>query len=252
MRRGFPLTLVACLTVALLGCVGQAWAQEAASSSFRIELGGGTDGSSSSAVRILVGLTLIGLAPALVLSMTAFTRIVIVFSLLRQALGVQQVPPNQVLIGLALFLTWFVMAPTFETVKTQALDPYFEGHLTETAALETAMVPMRDFMLRNTRDKDLALFLKLDRQGPPQTRADVPTRALIPAFLISEIKTAFQIGFLLYVPFLVIDMVVSTVLLAMGMMVLPPIVISLPFKILLFLFVDGWNLLVSSLVQSFR
>lgn len=247
-----PRVLLFAVAVAALCGPGDGWAQEAASSAVRIEIGGGTDGSSSSAVRILVGLTLVALAPAIVLSMTAFTRIVIVFSLLRQALGVQQVPPNQVLIGLALFLTWFVMAPTFDVVKAQALDPYFEGEVTETQAIEAAMTPMREFMLRNTRDKDLALFLKLDRQGPPKTRAEVPNRALVPAFLISEIKTAFQIGFLLYVPFLVIDMVVSTVLLAMGMMVLPPIVISLPFKILLFLFVDGWNLLVSSLVQSFR
>ena len=168
-----------------------------------------------------------------------------------EAVGVQQAPPNQVLIGLALFLTWFVMGPTFQQVHAHALEPWQAGEITEGQAVEEAMVPMREFMFRNTREKDLALFLSLDRSPRPATRADVPARVLVPAFLISELKTAFQIGFLLYIPFLVIDIVVATVLLAMGMMVLPPVVISLPFKLLLFVFVDGWSLLVGSLVQSF-
>jgi flagellar biosynthesis protein FliP len=209
------------------------------------------DAGASTAVKLLVTLTLLAVAPALVLSMTSFTRLIVVFSLMRQAIGVQQAPPNQVLIGLALFLTWFVMAPTFNHVNDIAVEPYFEGALTEGEALTEAMGPMRDFMLRHTREKDLALFLRMSDAPRPETRDDVATRALVPAFMISELKTAFQIGFLIYIPFLIIDLVVATVLLAMGMMVLPPIVISLPFKLLLFVFVDGWNLLVGSMVTSF-
>jgi len=212
-------------------------------------LAGDTGGST--ALRLLATLTLLAVAPALVLAMTSFTRLIVVFSLLRQAVGVQQAPPNQVLIGLALFLTWFVMGPTFQQVQDVAVEPYMAGELNEAEAVSNAMGPMRTFMLRNTRDKDLGLFLSLDRSVRPATREEVPSRVLVPAFLISELKTAFQIGFLLYIPFLVIDIVVATVLLAMGMMVLPPIIISLPFKLLLFVFVDGWNLLVGSLVTSF-
>jgi flagellar biosynthetic protein FliP len=223
----------------------------AADAALRIEVGGQAAQGASVAVRLLVTLTLLALAPAIVLSMTAFTRLVVVFSLLRQAIGVQQAPPNQVLVGLALFLTWFVMAPTFTQVHEQALRPYLDGQVLESEALSRALPPMQDFMLRNTRETDLALFLDLAQLPRPETRAEVPMRALLPAFVISELKTAFQIGFLLYIPFLVIDIVVSTVLLAMGMMVLPPVVISLPFKLLLFVFVDGWNVLVGSLVRSF-
>ena len=209
------------------------------------------EAGASTAVKLLVTLTLMAVAPAIVLSMTSFTRLIVVFSLMRQAVGVQQAPPNQVLIGLALFLTWFVMAPTFGKVNEVAVEPYFEGQLTEGEALGEAMGPMRDFMLRHTREKDLALFLRMSDAPRPETRDDVATRALVPAFMISELKTAFQIGFLIYIPFLIIDLVVATILLAMGMMVLPPIVISLPFKLLLFVFVDGWNLLVGSMVTSF-
>jgi flagellar biosynthetic protein FliP len=249
-HRG-PLLLLGAAFLALCLAPSLAWAQEAARPALKLELGD-SDGGTSSAVRILVAMTLVAVTPALVLSMTSFTRIVIVFSLLRQALGVQQVPPNQILVGLALFLSWFIMAPTLEKVNADAVQPYLEGTIDESTAADLAMGPMREFMLRNTRESDLALFIRLDRSPRPTSRAEVPTRALVPAFLISEIKTAFQIGFLLYIPFLVIDMIVSTILLAMGMMVLPPIVISLPFKLLLFIFVDGWNLLVGSLVQSFR
>jgi flagellar biosynthesis protein FliP len=209
------------------------------------------DAGASTAVKLLVTLTLLAVAPAIVLSMTSFTRLIVVFSLMRQAIGVQQAPPNQVLVGLALFLTWFVMAPTFDQVNDVAVAPYFEGQMTEGEALTEAMGPMRDFMLKHTREKDLALFLRLSDAPRPETRHDVPTRALVPAFMISELKTAFQIGFLVYIPFLIIDLVVATILLAMGMMVLPPIVISLPFKLLLFVFVDGWNLLVGSMMTSF-
>ena len=236
---------------ALLG-LDVALAQELSSASpdLSVHLGGDAAGAST-AVKLLVTLTLLSVAPAIVLSMTSFTRLIVVFSLLRQAVGVQQAPPNQVLVGLALFLTWFVMGPTFERVNDLAVQPYANGQVTEGEAVTAAMGPMRDFMMANTRENDLALFLRLSASDRPQTRADVPTRALVPAFLISELKTAFQIGFLIYLPFLIIDIVVSTVLLAMGMMVLPPVVISLPFKLLLFVFVDGWNLLVGSMVTSF-
>ncbi len=217
----------------------------------KLELAGEGAQGSATAVKLLVVLTLLAVAPAIVLSMTSFTRMIIVFSLTRQALGVQQAPPNQILVGLALFLTWYVMAPTFEQVNEVAVQPYQAGVLSEAEAVEAAMGPMKRFMLRNTRENDLGLFMRLSKIDRPQTRADVPARVLVPAFIISELKTAFQIGFLIYVPFLIIDIVVSVVLLAMGMMVLPPVVISLPFKLLLFVFVDGWNLLVGSMVQSF-
>ena len=258
-RRGLPRAVLGVLVgltgLATLGFGGEAFAGDAA---MTLDLGADTLGGAveggagaSTAVKLLVTLTLLAVAPAIVLSMTSFTRLIVVFSLMRQAIGVQQAPPNQVLVGLALFLTWFVMGPTFERVGDVAVEPYFEGEMSEGEALSAAMGPMRDFMMRHTREKDLALMLRMSQSPRPETRADVPTRALVPAFMISELKTAFQIGFLIYIPFLIIDLVVATILLAMGMMVLPPVVISLPFKLLLFVFVDGWNLLVGSLVTSF-
>ncbi len=258
-RRRLPRAVLSGLislgTLALFGFAPEAMAQDG---SLMIDLGANELGDAvtggagaSTAVKLLVTLSLLAIAPAIVLSMTSFTRLIVVFGLLRQAVGVQQAPPNQVLVGLALFLTWFVMAPTFDRVNDVAVEPYFDGMMTEGQALTAAMGPMRDFMMRNTREKDLALMLQMSHSSRPETRADVPTRALVPAFMISELKTAFQIGFLIYIPFLIIDLVVATVLLAMGMMVLPPIVISLPFKLLLFVFVDGWNLLVGSLVAGF-
>jgi flagellar biosynthetic protein FliP len=168
-----------------------------------------------------------------------------------QALGTAQMPPNQLLVGLALFLTFFVMRPVFEDVNTKALRPYLAGTISQEKAVDEALVPLRRFMFNQTRDSDLALFVRLSKIETPKTRVDVPTMVLIPAFVISELKTAFQIGFIIYLPFLVIDMVVSAVLMAMGMMMLPPVVISLPFKIMLFVLVDGWTLLVGSMVQSF-
>ena len=259
-RRGMPRAVLGLLFgvagVATLGMGGEAFAADAAALALDLgadTLGGAVEGGpgASTAVKLLVTLTMLAVAPAIVLSMTSFTRLIVVFSLTRQAIGVQQAPPNQVLIGLALFLTWFVMGPTFERVGDVAVEPYFEGEMTEGEALSAAMGPMRDFMMHHTREKDLALMLRMAEVPRPETRADVPTRALVPAFMISELKTAFQIGFLIYIPFLIIDLVVATILLAMGMMVLPPVVISLPFKLLLFVFVDGWNMLVGSLVTSF-
>ncbi|GEM_PF-14880 len=250
-RRAALLVLLfaVAMLLPLLSGLGDALAAEIPDAALKVDLGDGA--GAASAVKLLVTLTFLAVLPALVLSMTSFTRLIVVFSMLRQALAVQQAPPNQILIGLALFLTWFIMGPTFERVNEHAVAPYMDGQMTEVEAVEAAMVPMREFMLRNTRPTDLALFLQVSRSERPATRAEVPTRVLVPAFLISELKTAFQIGFLIYIPFLVIDLVVSTVLLAMGMMVLPPVVISLPFKLLLFVFVDGWNLLAGSLVKGF-
>jgi len=205
----------------------------------------------ATAIQIVLLLTVLTLAPAILLMMTSFTRLVIVFSLLRQALGVQQAPPNQVIIGLSLFLTFFIMSPAFTQINNTALQPYMNGTITQDAALTGALEPLREFMLKNTREKDMELFLKLSKSEAPKVKSDIPTLALIPAFVTSELKTAFQIGFLIYLPFLVIDMVVASVLMSMGMMMLPPVMVSMPFKLMLFVLVDGWYLLVGSLVQSF-
>jgi len=203
-------------------------------------------------LQILLLMTLLTFIPALLIAMTSFTRIVIVLSLLRQALGVQQVPPNQVLIGLALFLTIFIMRPVGERLNTQVIQPYLAQSITTQAALQQAVEPLRDFMLRQTREHDLALFIQVSGAPRPNAPPDVPLTALLPAFVISELRTAFQIGFLLYLPFLVLDLVIASLLVSMGMMMLPQTLISLPFKLMLFVLVDGWNLIVSSLVRSFQ
>ncbi len=218
----------------------------------RVELAvGGGEADWVGVLRILALLTVLTLAPAILLTMTSFTRIVIVFSFLRQALGTQQSPPNQVMIALALFLTVFVMQPVWSKVNEEALQPYVEGTIGQTVALERAVAPVRAFMFAHTRQKDLGLFVEAAGNDKPRTRADVSTWQLVPAFVLSELKTAFTMGFMLYIPFLVLDMVVASILMAMGMMMLPPILISLPFKIMLFVLVDGWNLLVGSLIRSF-
>jgi len=202
-------------------------------------------------LQLIFLMTILALAPAILILLTSFTRIVIVLHFIRQALGTQQIPPNQVLIGLALFMTFFIMAPTWEKVHDEALRPYLDGAITQKEAYERAMQPIRTFLFKHTREKDLALFVHLSQNQKPFSEADVSTLALIPAFAISELRIAFQIGFILYVPFLIIDMIVASVLMSMGMLMLPPMMISLPFKILLFILVDGWYLLVSSLVNSF-
>jgi flagellar biosynthetic protein FliP len=204
-----------------------------------------------SAVKIILMLTVLTLAPAILIMMTAFTRIIIVLSFVRQALGTQQMPPNQLLVGLALFLTFFIMSPFFNKINQDALQPYLNNQITQEDAVTKALAPIRVFMFHQTRAQDLQLFVSLSKMSTPKTRADVPTTVLIPSFVLSELKTAFQIGFIIYLPFLVIDMVAASVLMAMGMMMLPPVVISLPFKIMLFVLVDGWTLLVGSLVKSF-
>jgi len=202
-------------------------------------------------LQVVAILTVLSLAPAILILMTSFTRLAVVFSFLKHAMGTQQVPPAQIIVGLALFLTFFIMMPVWQQVNEQALNPYLNEEISGTEALEAAMHPVRQFMFRQTREKDLALFVKMGRINKPNTPRDVPTSVLIPAFVISELKTAFIIGFVLYVPFLIIDMVVASVLLSMGMMMLPPIMISLPFKLMLFVLVDGWYLIVGSLVRSF-
>jgi flagellar biosynthetic protein FliP len=208
------------------------------------------DGSNAVEILLLVGG--LSLIPAAVFTLTGFTRILIVLGFIRTGLGTPTAPPNQVLVGIALFLTIFVMAPTFKQIKRDAVDPLRAEKISQIQAIERAEKPLREFMFDQTRDKDLALFARMAELERPKTRADIPTYVLIPAFTISELKTAFQIGFLIFLPFLVIDLVVGATLMSMGMVMLPPVFISLPFKILLFVLVDGWNLVTQSLVQSFH
>jgi len=209
-------------------------------------------GDAGNAVQLLLLIGAITLLPALLFTVTGFTRILIVLGFIRSGLGTPTSPPNQVLVGIALFLTLFVMAPTFNTIKHDAIEPLQKNKISQSEALKRGEAPLREFMFRQTRTKDLALFVSLSKMDRPKTRADIPTYVLIPSFIISELKTAFQIGFLIFLPFLVIDLVVSSTLMSMGMMMLPPVFISLPFKILLFVLVDGWDLVTRSLVQSFH
>ncbi|HBT20158.1 MAG TPA: flagellar biosynthetic protein FliP [Peptococcaceae bacterium] len=202
-------------------------------------------------LQILILLTVLSLVPAFLVMLTSFTRIIVVLSFVRQALAVQQIPPNQVLIGLALFLTFFTIAPVFQDIKSEAVDPYLKGAITQEQAFEAGAKPLRDFMFEHTREKDLALFVRMSDMDRPKSRDDIPLRVLIPSFIVSELKTAFEMGFLIFIPFLIIDIVVASTLMSMGMFMVPPIMISLPFKILLFVLVDGWHLVVKSLLESF-
>jgi len=218
-----------------------------------LSIGGTADpGKAATIIQLLFILTVLSLAPAILLMLTSFTRIVVVFSLLRHALGTQQMPPNQIVIGLALFLTFFIMAPVWQKVNNDALKPYYEEQITSEKALSLASMPVKEFMLKQTRERDLALFVQIAKEKRPEKQEDISLLVLIPAFVISELKTAFQIGFLIYMPFFIIDIVVASILLSMGMMMLPPIMISLPFKLLLFVLVDGWYLIVGSMVRSFQ
>jgi flagellar biosynthesis protein FliP len=205
----------------------------------------------STSVKLLLLFTVLSLAPSILILMTSFTRIMIVLSFVRTSLATQQMPPNQVLIGLSLFLTFFIMAPTFQEVNDEALTPLFNEEINLEEAYDKASIPFKEFMSKQTRQKDLELFLEYSGAERPQSVKDIPLTSLVPAFALSEIKTAFQIGFMIFIPFLVIDMVVASVLMSMGMMMLPPVMISLPFKILLFVLVDGWYLVIKSLLQSF-
>ena len=206
----------------------------------------------ASSIEILFILTILALAPSILMMMTCFTRIIIVLSFIRKAISTQTTPPNQVLIGLALFLTFFIMAPIGAEINNTAVQPYLQEQISQEIALENAMKPVRNFMFRQTREKDLALFIDISGSEKPKQLEEIPSKALIPAFIISELKTGFQIGFVLFIPFIVIDMVVASTLMSMGMMMLPPVMISLPFKILLFIMVDGWNLIIKSLIEGFR
>lgn len=205
----------------------------------------------STSIKMMLLLTVLSLAPAILILMTSFARIIIVLSFVRTALATQQMPPNQVLVGLALFLTFFIMAPTFQQVNDKALTPLFADEISLDEAYEQASIPFKEFMSKHTRQKDLELFLNYNKADRPESLEDVSLTMLVPAFALSEIKTAFQMGFMIFIPFLVIDMIVASILMSMGMMMLPPVMISLPFKILLFVLVDGWYLIIKSLLQSF-
>jgi len=236
-------------TFLALGLLGLS-ALPAAAQSFTLDLGDGAT-TSGRIIQLMALITVLSLAPSILVMVTSFTRIVVVLSFLRNAIGLQQTPPNAVLISLALFLTAFIMAPTAETAYREGIAPLMENKISETEALERTMKPLHAFMLDHTRDQDLKLFIDLAKLPEVETREQTPLRALIPAFMISELRRAFEIGFLLFVPFLIIDMVVASILMSMGMMMLPPVVISLPFKLIFFVLVDGWYLVAGSLVQSF-
>lgn len=245
MRRFLPTAL-------LLLAVSEASAQEGLIPALRFGLERAA-GPQDVAVtlQIVFLLTVLTLAPAILILLTSFTRIVVVLSFLRNALGTQAMPPNQVLVGLALFLTLFVMTPTWDAVYSTSVRPYLDGEVSQAEALALARPPVQDFLITHTREKDIALFVRLAKEPPPRSPEEVPFTALVPAFVISELRTAFTIGFLLYIPFVVIDLVVASVLMSLGMFMLPPMMVSLPFKVIFFVLVDGWNLVVGSLARSF-
>lgn len=254
MRRLLPLLLLLAFVGLLVPAAsGQTTAAEPAADPFRLNIGlegTGQGGEVSVAVQIVLVMTLLSVAPSIMLLMTSFTRIVIVLGFVRTALGTPSAPSNQIVVGLSLFLTFFLMGPVIDRIHTEAMAPYLDKQITSVEALERASVPLKDFMLKQTRTRDLEYFLELGGYGPTAVR-DLPMRVVIPAFVISELQTAFQMGFLLFLPFLVIDFLVSSVLMALGMMMMPPVTIALPLKLLLFVLVDGWHLVVRSLVESF-
>jgi flagellar biosynthetic protein FliP len=218
-----------------------------------LQVGESTDPSDlTTTLKIVILMTVLALAPSLLIMVTSFTRIIVVLSFLRQAMGANQMPPNQLLLGLSLILTFFIMAPAANKAYTEGIKPYTEKQISGEVAFTKAVAPFREFMLAQTREQDLALFVDIAKLDAPSTPADIPLHVLVPAFVISELRTSFQIAFVIFIPFLVIDMVVASVLMSMGMMMLPPVIVSLPFKILLFVLVDGWYLLVKSLVESFH
>lgn len=255
MRDNGKRTLVfLCALCAALLLPVLALAQEPVIPRLTMELAAGQaePGEVSTLLEILFLLTVLGMAPAIMLTMTSFTRIIIVFHFLRQAMGTQQMPPNQILAGLAIFMTLVIMMPVGKQINDTALQPYMSEEIQFMEALDRAQVPIREFMFKHTREKDLSIFYSITKEERPQNKDDVNTLLLVAAFTISELKTGFTIGFLIYIPFLILDMVVASILLAMGMMMLPPVMISLPFKILLFILIDGWNLLIGSLVNTFQ
>lgn len=246
------MVIVLIATVGLAGFAEVGRTEPLSLPPIHIEVGGeGTVEDMAIGIKILFLLTILTLAPAVLVMLTSFTRIVVVLSLVRQALGLHTMPPNQVVVGMALFLTLFIMSPVWHQVNREAIQPYVAKEISEKEAMTRAMGPIRSFMLRQTREKDLGLFLDISKRERPKNVSEIPTLVIIPAFVTSELKTAFQIGFFIYIPFLILDMVVASVLLSMGMLMLPPMMIVLPFKLLLFVLVDGWYLLVGSLVKSF-
>jgi flagellar biosynthesis protein FliP len=251
-RRLIMLLLMLALVWTAIGHSGDAAAADFGFPSLSIGVAKGEDPEQASVLlQIVFLLTILSLAPSILVLMTSFTRLAVVFAFLRQAMGTQQTPSNQIIAGLSLFLTFYIMLPVWQQINTQALQPYLAEEITQERALEEALNPVREFMFRQTREKDLSLFVQMAKIKRPNNKSEIPTAVLIPAFVISELKTAFIIGFVLYVPFLIIDMVVASVLLSMGMMMLPPVLISLPFKLMLFVLVDGWYLIVGSMVKSF-
>lgn len=250
--RGLKITALLLAAMALVWLLAPQAMAQIGIPTVDIKVGSATNPQEvSKGLQILVLLTVLTLAPAILVMGTAFTRIVIVLSLVRQAIGTPQLPPSQVIIGLSLILTFFVMSPTFTKMNNEALQPYLKGTMAQEEALTKAMTPVRTFMFKQTAPRDLELFMSLAKLKKPKNRGDVPTYVLLPAFTISELKTAFQLGFIIFLPFLIIDMVVSSVLVSMGMMFLPPATISLPFKLVLFVLVDGWHLISQSLVAGF-
>ncbi len=256
MLRGLSVSsqkLIGVLSLlALTLAAGLAYAEPTALPSLSIGVGTATKpGELTTTLQIFFLLTILSLAPGLLIMTTAFTRIVVVLSFLRTAMGTQGAPSNQVILGLSMFLTFFIMSPVWQQINSEAYQPWKAQQITQAMAIDRAIMPVRRFMLSQTREQDLALFVSLSKLPRPKNANDIPTLTIIPAFMISELRTAFQIGFLIYIPFIVVDMVVASVLMSMGMMMLPPVMISLPFKILLFVLVDGWGLVISSLVKSF-
>ncbi len=250
--RAFRISaLIGLVFATALGSALIFWPDLAAAQGLSLDFGEGPT-ATGRMFQIIIILTVLSLAPSILIMTTSFIRIVVVLSFLRSALGLQQTPPNTVLVGLSLFLTFFIMAPTFEAAYNNGLSPLIEDQITETEALERGAAPFHTFMIKQVREKDLALFMDMAKIESVETPADVPYRVLVPAFIISELRRAFEIGFLVFVPFLVIDMVVASILMSMGMMMLPPIIISLPFKLIFFVLVDGWYLIVGSLTESFR
>lgn len=237
----------------LLTCSLGAWAAPPTVSmpGVQVTFGGGNGGDLAMPLKILLGLTVLSLAPAILMSMTAFVRIVVVLSMLRQALGMQETPPNTVLVSLALLLTFFTMAPTAQQVQAHALQPYLAGTLAAEPAMAAAITPLREFMVRQTREQDLSLMVDLAKGKQPETIEDISMVQLVPAFMLSELRTAFQVGFVIFLPFLLVDLIVSSSLMALGMMMVPPASISLPIKILMFVLIDGWNLVVRALLGTF-
>ncbi len=252
-RGGAIVALVAGLLLLSAAVFDDAAAAEVTLPGVNIEFAdrGAADGDIAPAIKILLALTILSLAPAILIAMTSFMRIIVVLSMLRHAFGMQQTPPNTVLISLALFLTLFSMLPSLRQIQTEAVEPYTSDLITTEQALESGVEPLREFMIRQTREEDLALMVEVSGRDKPDTMADIDTFMLVPAFMLSELKTAFQIGFVIFVPFVMIDIIVASILMSMGMLMVPPMMISLPIKVLMFVLIDGWNLVVQSLLSSF-